>query len=108
MDRLASIQRKRLAGEKGVVRKDWGGRLSVALVYPNTYNLGMSSLGFQVVYDLLNRDERVVAERVFYPDKPETSLPPGGGKGLLSMESLSPRSRALIHKTQPPRPYEIA
>jgi radical SAM superfamily enzyme YgiQ (UPF0313 family) len=53
----------------------------------------MSSLGFQVVYDILNRDDRVVAERVFYPDEPETSLPPEGGKGLLSMESLSPLAR---------------
>ncbi|MFO7784044.1 MAG: radical SAM protein [Thermodesulfobacteriota bacterium] len=91
--KLASLQRKRLAGEKGVVRKDWGGRLSVALVYPNTYGVGMSSLGLQVVYDLLNRDGRVVAERFFHPDKPEISLPPAGGKGLLSMESLSPISR---------------
>ncbi len=91
--RQAALHRKRLALETGAVRKDWGGRLSVALVYPNSYALGMSSLGFQVVYDLLNRDDRVVAERVFYPDKPETSLPPEGGKGLLSMESLSPLSR---------------
>ncbi len=92
-ERPESLQRRRLALEKGAVRKDWGGRLSVALVYPNTYGLGMSSLGFQVVYDILNRDDRVVAERIFYPDKPETSLPPVGGKGLLSMESLSPLSR---------------
>ncbi len=91
--KLASLQRRRLAAETGAVRKDWGGRLSVALVYPNTYALGMSSLGFQVVYRLLNRDDRVAAERVFYPDKPETSLPPVQGKGLLSMESLSPLSR---------------
>ncbi len=91
--RQAALHRKRLALETGAVRKDWGGRLSVALVYPNSYALGMSSLGFQVVYDILNRDDRVVAERVFYPDKPETSLPPEGGKGLLSMESRSPLSR---------------
>lgn len=91
--KVSSLQRKRLAGERGAVRKDWGGRLSVALVYPNVYGLGMSSLGFQVVYDLLNRHERVVAERFFLPDKPETSLPPAGGKGLLSMESLSPLNR---------------
>lgn len=91
--KLESLQRKRLAGEKGTVQKDWGGRLSVALAYPNTYGLGMSSLGFQVVYDLLNRDDRVVAERFFHPGEPETSLPPVGGKGLLSMESLSPLSR---------------
>ncbi len=65
----------------------------MALVYPNSYGVAMSSLGFQVVYDLLNNNDRVVAERFFHPDKPETSLPPAGGKGLLSMESLSPLSR---------------
>src|SRR5215470_12014448 len=43
-----------LASEEGVVRKDWGGRVSVALVYPNTYAVGMSNLGFQTVYERLN------------------------------------------------------
>jgi len=85
--------RERLARERGAVTKEWGGRLSVALAYPNTYRLGMSNLGFQVVYDLLNRDEQIVCERFFYPDEPETSLPPDRGKGLLSMESLSPLAR---------------
>ena len=50
--RQAALHRKRLALETGAVRKDWGGRLSVALVYPNRYALGMSSLGLQVVYDI--------------------------------------------------------
>ena len=85
--------RDRLARERGSVAKEWGGRLSVALAYPNTYRLGMANLGFQVVYDVLNRNERVVCERFFYPDEPETSLPPDRGKGLLSMESLSPIAR---------------
>ena len=91
--KTALSHRERLARERGTVTKDWGGRLSVALAYPNTYRLGMSNLGFQVVYDVLNRDERVVCERIFSPDEPETSLPPERGKGLLSMESLSPLAR---------------
>lgn len=86
-------QRERLARETGTIRKDWGGRLSVALAYPNTYRLAMSNLGFQVVYDLLNRDERVVAERFFLPDEPDPSLLSGRGRGLLSLESLSPLDR---------------
>jgi len=91
--RILAQQRERLARETGTVRKDWGGRLSVALAYPNTYRLAMSNLGFQVVYDLLNRDERVVAERVFFPDEPDSSLPSERGRGLLSLESLSPLVR---------------
>ena len=33
-----------LAGEEGQVHKDWGGRMSIALVYPNSYAVGMSNL----------------------------------------------------------------
>jgi radical SAM superfamily enzyme YgiQ (UPF0313 family) len=78
------------AREKGAVRKDWGGRISVALVYPNVYRIGMSSLGFQVVYALLNRRRDVVAERFFLPDVQEMSPSVERGKGLVSRESLSP------------------
>jgi radical SAM superfamily enzyme YgiQ (UPF0313 family) len=92
-DKLLSLYQARLALEKGTVRKDWGGRISVALVYPNAYRIGMSNLGLQVVYSLLNRREDVVAERVFLPEGKEMSLCAEGGKGLLSLESLSPLSR---------------
>ena len=57
-----------LAAEEGAVRKDWGGRISVALVYPNTYAVGMSNLGFQTIYQHLNALPDVVCERVFFPD----------------------------------------
>jgi radical SAM superfamily enzyme YgiQ (UPF0313 family) len=60
--------RRRVASEIGVVRKDHGGRLRVCLVYPNTYFVGMSSLGFQAVYHLLNSDPTVVCERAFVPE----------------------------------------
>ena len=46
----------------------------MALVYPNTYPVGMSNLGFQTVYRLLNRLDHVVCERVFLPPK-ETEIP---------------------------------
>jgi radical SAM superfamily enzyme YgiQ (UPF0313 family) len=92
-DKLSSLYQARLALEKGAVRKDWGGRISVALVYPNAYRIGMSNLGLQVVYSLLNRREDVVAERVFLPEGKEMSLWVEAGKGLLSMESFSPLRR---------------
>lgn len=40
-------------------------RLSVALVYPNAYGVGMANLGFQTVYRLLNEIDGVRCERVF-------------------------------------------
>ncbi len=88
--KTASLYRSKLAGERGAIRKDWGGRVSIALAYPNVYRVGMSNLGFQVVYDLLNRRDYVVAERVFLPEEHEMSLHYGEGKGLLSLESRSP------------------
>lgn len=57
--------RATLKREKGFILKDWGGKISVALVYPNTYYVGMSSLGFQTVYRLFNSEPDVVCERVF-------------------------------------------
>ena len=92
-DKLSSLCQARLALETGAVRKDWGGRISVALVFPNAYRIGMSNLGLQVVYSLLNRREDVVAERVFLPEGKEMSLCVDAGKGLLSLESLSPLRR---------------
>lgn len=39
----------------------------VALVYPNTYRTGMSNLGFQRVYHLINQEPDIACERVFLP-----------------------------------------
>ena len=55
----------RFSREEGTIVKDWGGRLPVALIYPNSYYLGMSNLGIHAIYKLLNNNLRVVCERVF-------------------------------------------
>jgi hypothetical protein len=62
----AEKARRRLSREQGTIVKDWGGRVPVALVYPNSYYLGMSNLGIHALYKLLNRYDRVVAERAFW------------------------------------------
>jgi radical SAM superfamily enzyme YgiQ (UPF0313 family) len=90
---IISLYRGRLSAEKGTVRKNWGGRLSVALAYPNYYRLGMSNLGFQIVYDILNKRPDVVAERVFLPEGQEMSLYLRSGRALLSLETQTP-----VHK----------
>ncbi len=54
--------------EKGTIIKKQKNLIKVALVYPNTYEAGMSSLGFQTVYGLINEIDYVVCERVFLPD----------------------------------------
>ncbi len=63
----AKLNRDPASGESGAVRKSHTGRIAVALVYPNTYSVGMSNLGFLTVYRLINRLDRVVCERVFLP-----------------------------------------
>lgn len=67
-------RKTRLDLEKGSYLKKWTGRLPVALLYPNSYRVGMSNLGFQIVYHLLNEDDRIVCERVFLPDQNESEL----------------------------------
>ncbi len=58
--------------ERGAIRKEPGGRLGVALVYPNLHRLGMANLGVHAVYRLLNAHPDVRCERAF--------LPEGGGE----------------------------
>jgi radical SAM superfamily enzyme YgiQ (UPF0313 family) len=77
-----------IAGEEGAVRKDWGGRVSVALVYPNTYAVGMSNLGFQTVYERLNALPAAVCERVFFPDPEDADEFSRTGTEPFSLESL--------------------
>jgi radical SAM superfamily enzyme YgiQ (UPF0313 family) len=79
-----------LASEEGLVRKEWGGRVSVALVYPNTYAVGMSNLGFQTIYDHLNTLPHVVCERVFFPDPEDLEEHGRTGTPPFSLESQRP------------------
>ncbi len=79
-----------LAREVGVVRKSHGGRLRVALTFPNTYFVGMSNLGLQTVYRLFNADERVVCERVFLPAKQDLAALLARREPLVTIESQTP------------------
>ncbi len=79
-----------LAAEQGTIRKDWGGRISVALVYPNTYAVGMSNLGFQTIYRHLNAIPDVVCERVFAPDAEDAEEMRRSATPPFSLESRRP------------------
>jgi radical SAM superfamily enzyme YgiQ (UPF0313 family) len=69
------------------VRKPHGGRLRVALAFPNTYFVGMSNLGFQTVYSLFNAEEAIVCERTFLPPKSELEALRSSNAGLVTLES---------------------
>src|SRR5947207_13557541 len=76
-----------LAREIGYVKKPHGGRLRVALAFPNTYWVGMSNLGFQTVYRLLNAEEDVVCELFFLPPKQELADLLTSKAPLVTLES---------------------
>ena len=57
--------------EIGTVRKEPGGRLNIALVYPSTYWIGMSNLGLQQMYRLFNAHPGILCER-FFTDSPRS------------------------------------
>jgi radical SAM family uncharacterized protein len=82
-----------LSKEKGTVYKDPGGKVNIALVYPNTYYVGMSNLGVQGIYGLLNRMNDVVCERVFLPEDEDMGEYLRTDTELFSMESKRTLSR---------------
>jgi len=67
-----------------------GGCINVCLVYPNHYQTGMSSLGFQTVYRLLNETAGIVCERAFLPERLELEELQRSGRPLLSLEGKRP------------------
>ncbi len=67
--------RQSIESEIGTIRKRWHGKISVVLVYPNRYHVGMSNLGFQTVYRLLNSFDHVVCERAFLPENSASETP---------------------------------
>lgn len=55
-------------GEYNQVVKDWAEcDMRVALAFPDIYDLGMSNLGLMIMYDIINRHQRLLAERVYTP-----------------------------------------
>jgi radical SAM superfamily enzyme YgiQ (UPF0313 family) len=66
------------------------GRFRVALVYPNLYYVGMSNLGFQCVFEMLNAEPDVLCERAFLPDDIHTEELERGGSPLVTLDSATP------------------
>jgi radical SAM superfamily enzyme YgiQ (UPF0313 family) len=75
--KLLSTERNLILSEAGKISKK-SGAFRVALGYPNTYEVGMSNLGFQTIYRLLNQMSQVTCERFFL-----FGFPPSGGTRTL-------------------------
>src|SRR5579862_8773521 len=82
-----------LGGEFGSMTKDWSSvQAKVCLAFPDLYDIGMSHLGFKILYKILNDDPRTLAERCYSPwidmqdELKKRALP------LLSLETARPLS----------------
>src|SRR5678816_1667219 len=75
-------------GEAGQVRKDWTTvHARICLAFPDVYDIGMSHLGFKILYKILNDDPRTLAERCYAPWVDMEKELRARGLPLVSLES---------------------
>lgn len=80
-----------MGGEINSIKKDWKKcRLTFALAFPDTYEIGMSHLGLQILYSILNNEPGIAAERFYAPWPDMESLMRENGIPLASLESSIP------------------
>lgn len=63
--------------------------IKIALVFPNTYYIGMSNLGFQYIYREINNRTDSCGERFFLPDKNNKLLSIETKKNLKSFDIIA-------------------
>jgi len=78
-------------GEWNSLVKDWEKcSLRMALIYPDLYEIGMSNLALPILYDVLNRQPDVLAERAYPPWIDLEAQMRKAGIPLFSLESKHP------------------
>ncbi len=90
---LAKVQKpgRYTGGELNQVVKDWDScRLRAALAFPDIYELGMSNLGLAVLYDIINAQPELLAERVYLPWTDMEAAMRADGIPLFTLESKRP------------------
>lgn len=78
-------------GEVNSVKKD-PEQVSVrfGFAFPDTYEIGMSYMGMQILYNILNRNEKIYCERIFAPAKDMEALMREEGRKLFTLETFTP------------------
>lgn len=89
MNRIIENLKAKLATESGY-RIKHGCDLRLALVYPNTYEIGMANLGFHSMYELFNNMPEVACERAFLPNERDWHEHERTRTPLLSFETQTP------------------
>ncbi len=81
-------------GEWNSVKKGWDSvDVHLALIYPDLYEVGMSNTGLSILYELLNDQPHVLAERAFTPWPDMETAMRRVGMPLFSLESRRPLSQ---------------
>lgn len=99
-DNLRSVIRRRLADEVGRLTKQ--APLRVCLAYPSPYHVGMSSLGFQRIYQALMEHPQMTCERAFLGDEGMPEEAP------VTYESLTPLGQFPVIATSVAYELELA
>ncbi|HEY7369247.1 MAG TPA: TIGR03960 family B12-binding radical SAM protein, partial [Thermoanaerobaculia bacterium] len=77
--------------ERNVVRKDLSkATVTLALAFPDTYEIGMSHTGLKILYEIVNRREELACERVYAPWTDLEARLREAGIPLFSVESFAP------------------
>ncbi|MDO5491646.1 MAG: hypothetical protein Q4F96_04515, partial [Bacillota bacterium] len=80
-----------IGGETNIVRKEPAeGRVRMGFAFPDTYEIGMSYLGLQILYHILNKNEDIFCERVFAPAMDMEELMRKEGRRLFTLETFTP------------------
>jgi radical SAM family uncharacterized protein/radical SAM-linked protein len=88
---LVSKPARYIDSEVNAVHKDPGSmRTKVCLLFPDTYEVGMSHLGLRILYDIINKRPDAVCERVFSPWTDYEAQLRASGRPLKSLESNLP------------------
>lgn len=76
-----------------IVKKNSTNLIKIALAFPDLYEIGMSHLGFKILYDIINRRDDAWAERVYAPADDLEKVLIKERISLFSLESFRPLSK---------------
>ena len=88
--KLKQNLQKILETEQGYYLFPQGARTPFALLYPNSYFVGMSNLGFHIIYEQINKRTDSACERFFLPDKTDLVEYERTDTPLMSIENQIP------------------
>jgi len=87
---LVSKPARYIGNELNSIHKPHEDKIRIALSYPDNYEIGMSNLGLQILYHILNQKADIVAERFYAPWPDMEDKMKASGIPLFSLESWTP------------------